>query len=99
MGNEMNIELDVLDADLGSVSTGDNVDPALGLKLKVYGTGGDDGQLATIHLGLDDNGLLTLTVYRDFDLPLAIRTVDYFDGSRDHIDGSHPDYYTVLRDR
>jgi hypothetical protein len=95
----MNIELDVMDADLGSVSTGDNVDPRLGLKLKIYGTGGDDGQLATIHLGLDDNGDLTLTVYRDADLPLKIQTVDYFDGSRDELTGRDPGYYTVLRDR
>jgi uncharacterized protein (DUF608 family) len=98
----MNIELDVMDADLQNVSTGDNVDPDLGLKLKVYNTGTTDpdlGQLATILLARDLNGDLVLTVYRDFDIPIKIQTVDYFDGSRDHIDGSHPDYYTVLRDR
>jgi hypothetical protein len=97
----MNIELDVLDADLQPVSTGDNVDPDLGLKLKVYNTDTSDpdlGQLATIHFGME-NGILTLTVYRDFDIPIKIQTVDYFDGSRDGIDGRHPDYYTVLRDR
>ena len=98
----MNIELDVYDADLQSVTSGDNVDPNLGLKLKVYAPVYDDGgteQLATVHFGLDDNGLLTLTVYRDFDIPIKIQTVDYFDGSRDNLTGRDPGYYTVLRDR
>ena len=97
----MNIELDVLDADLQPVSTGDNVDPNLGLKLKVYGPVYDDGgteQMATVHFGME-NGILTLTVYRDFDIPIKIQTVDYFDGSRDNLSGADPEYYTVLRDR
>lgn len=99
----MNIELDVYDADLQNVSSGDNVDPALGLKLKVYGDpdANGDTQLATILLACRpemNDGVLTLTIYRDVNFPLAIQTVDYFnaDGSPNY----RPDpYYNVLRDR
>jgi len=98
----MDLELDVYDADLGNVKSGDNIDPTLGLKLKVYDRSAgdnDDYQLATVLLAVDDKtGLLTLTVYRDVNVPLAIRTVDYFSGGNaEFVNGSDPAYYNVLR--
>ena len=95
----MNIELDIYDADLQPVCSGDNVDPDLGLKLKIYDhTGTDYEQLATVLLSRDPNGQLVLTLYRDAYLPIKIQTVDYFDGSRDGLSGRDPGYYTVLLD-
>jgi hypothetical protein len=96
----VNIELDVYDADLGNVTSGDVVDPTIGLKVKVYDrTGSGVEQLATVHVGLDDSGVIVLTVYRDLDIPIRIQTVDYFDGSRNGLTGADPQYYTVLQDR
>lgn len=83
--------LDVYDGDLQNVSSGETVDPYMGLKLKVYSPSGE--QLATVLLNDDtDNGGLVLTVYRDEDIPLGIRTQDYFPNLFNT-------EYTVLRDR
>jgi hypothetical protein len=92
----MNTTIDVYDADLQPVTSGDPIDPDLGLKLKIYG---DDEQMATVLLAREPDGSYTLTIYRDADLPIKIQTVDYFDGSRDNLTGRDPGYYTVLRDR
>lgn len=93
-----NLVIDVYDADLGNVTSGDPIDPTLGLKLKIYDRSAGFEQLATILLAADpETGNPVLTVYRDAPIPLTIRTVDYFDGSVDGLNGSDPGYYTILR--
>jgi hypothetical protein len=72
-------------------------DESVGGRVDVYSTGPTSEHVCAVTLVPDGNGGFTLTVYRDENVPLAIRTMDYFTTGTTSRNPDGSPRYTVLR--